>query len=321
MMEQGWVYILVNSSIPGLVKVGRTTRPPAQRAAELSNATGVATPFVVAFEHEFPNCADAEQLVHAELDRRGLRLASNREFFHASPAATVRVVLEVAALTGCAPDLPAAPSADALIANGDRHLFGEGETLQDPSEAVHFYRQAAARGSVVAQERLGVIYAHLGGNRRTERRRAMRHLKKGAKLGNYYCYCEMARLFALQHNMENFAKAWDLFFARRADSFCAEAEAGADRYESALRLYIASCIDLNVRPAHLAELRDAAEALVRLLSRTIEATRDPPQARQRLAVMLRWVYENLMPPPRDTAPPRDRHWARDWVNWTRRVPA
>ena len=31
---QDWIYVLVNSSIPGMVKVGRTARQPAERAAE-----------------------------------------------------------------------------------------------------------------------------------------------------------------------------------------------------------------------------------------------------------------------------------------------
>ena len=35
-MEPGWGYVLVNSSMPGLAKVGRTTRSPAERVAELS---------------------------------------------------------------------------------------------------------------------------------------------------------------------------------------------------------------------------------------------------------------------------------------------
>ena len=47
-MEPGWVYVLVNSSMPGIAKVGRTTRAPRDRAAELSGVTGVATPFIVA---------------------------------------------------------------------------------------------------------------------------------------------------------------------------------------------------------------------------------------------------------------------------------
>jgi hypothetical protein len=64
-MEQGWIYVLVNSSLPGLVKVGRTSRSTQERVAELSAATGVPTPFVLAFDQEFEDCVAAEQSVHA----------------------------------------------------------------------------------------------------------------------------------------------------------------------------------------------------------------------------------------------------------------
>lgn len=49
MIEPGHIYILVNPSMEGLVKIGKTTRDPESRARELSQATGVPTPFYVAF--------------------------------------------------------------------------------------------------------------------------------------------------------------------------------------------------------------------------------------------------------------------------------
>ena len=133
---QDWIYVLVNSSIPGMVKVGRTARRPTDRAAELSGATGVATPFVLAFEQAFADGVRAEELIHAELDRRGLRVAANREFFRGSPADIVRVVLHVASLCGDANTVSAPPTAAELLADGDRHLFGVGDALQDYGEAV-----------------------------------------------------------------------------------------------------------------------------------------------------------------------------------------
>jgi len=57
MTTPGYIYALVNASMPGLVKVGRTSRDPKDRAAELSGATGVATPFLVVYHEHF---ADSE---------------------------------------------------------------------------------------------------------------------------------------------------------------------------------------------------------------------------------------------------------------------
>ena len=45
-----YVYVLVNQSVPNMVKIGMTTNTPTQRATEISRATGVATPWVPVFE-------------------------------------------------------------------------------------------------------------------------------------------------------------------------------------------------------------------------------------------------------------------------------
>jgi hypothetical protein len=296
-MEQGWIYVLVNSSLPGLVKVGRTSRSTQERVAELSAATRVPTPFVLAFDQEFEDCVAAEQSVHAELERRGQRIAANREFFRGSPAEIVRVVLEVAAAAGAGPAFTPARSGIDLVADGDSHLNGTGETLQDLPDAVRCYRLAAARGSLVAHERLGAIFADLTPQTRSDRRRTMRHLKEGARRGNYFCYCEMGRVFARDVHPENFAKAWDLFFARRADSFLPEVEPGEQRYLAALLVYIGTCLELGVQPRHVAELRALAENLLEHLLQGLDRVRDAPEARQRLARILRWSYENLSPQP------------------------
>jgi hypothetical protein len=45
--RRGYIYVLSNPSMPGIVKVGRTFREPRARAAELSASTGVPTPFKI----------------------------------------------------------------------------------------------------------------------------------------------------------------------------------------------------------------------------------------------------------------------------------
>jgi len=298
-MEQGWVYMLLNSSTPGLAKVGCTTRPPAERAAELSAATGVAAPFVVAFEQAFADCHAAERLVHAELDRRGLRLMPNREFFHGTPSDIVRVILDTADTRQPPPCQRPDLSAERLLAAGDTALYGRGDSLQDTGEAARCYKLAAARGSLIAFERLGRIYMqnYLEARDRAGRRRTLSVLKEGAKRGNYYCYCEMATLFAAERHLANFAKSWSLFFARRADSTRDELEADSARYPAACCVYIAELMDLRLQPSHLAELRAQVEAILSALLAELDLVRDNPAARQRLTSVMRWAYEELLDPP------------------------
>jgi hypothetical protein len=75
--------------MPGLVKVGKTTRSPEERAKELSSATGLPTPFIVVYEQYFQDCDLAEAFVHTYLAESGHRVADNREFFNAAPNAVV----------------------------------------------------------------------------------------------------------------------------------------------------------------------------------------------------------------------------------------
>ena len=89
---QGYVYILVNSAMPGLVKIGRTVSPPSGRALALSAATGVPHPFKVAHCELVSDCIQAEWMVHHCL--RDRRVSGDREFFKATVEEAVAVLQE-----------------------------------------------------------------------------------------------------------------------------------------------------------------------------------------------------------------------------------
>lgn len=77
-MAAGYVYILINNSMSGLIKIGKTIRDSRERARELST-TGVPTPFQVAFEVFSEEYEKLENEIHKEL--ANFRVSSNREFF------------------------------------------------------------------------------------------------------------------------------------------------------------------------------------------------------------------------------------------------
>lgn len=82
-MSRGYVYILTNPSMPGLVKIGMTTRCVNGRAQELYQ-TGVPMPFKVSFEVLTPDCAELEIRAHEKF--ASVRVSDSREFFAASVA-------------------------------------------------------------------------------------------------------------------------------------------------------------------------------------------------------------------------------------------
>ena len=80
----GYVYVMINPSLPNLVKIGKTSCEPNERAKELSSATGVPTPFILAYYKPFRDCHLAELVIHHYFEEKGTRVNGNREFFQVS---------------------------------------------------------------------------------------------------------------------------------------------------------------------------------------------------------------------------------------------
>lgn len=82
--EDGYVYVLSNPSMPGLVKIGFTERHPRSRAEEL-RTSGVPTAFVL--EHALRSSFARRIEAQAHRLMRDERVATDREFARLSPKA------------------------------------------------------------------------------------------------------------------------------------------------------------------------------------------------------------------------------------------
>lgn len=89
---KGYVYILINASMPGWVKIGFTFSQPSERAKQLSGTTGVPSPFVVAFDEIVENCEQIERIIHEKLN--SYRVSNNREFFYIPLKDAIKIVRE-----------------------------------------------------------------------------------------------------------------------------------------------------------------------------------------------------------------------------------
>lgn len=94
MATPGYIYILVNAAMPKVIKVGKTTKSPEARAVELSCGTGIAAPFVVAFDVQVTDCDAGEAEAHAKLNN--YRVTSDREFFTAPLKEAIALLNEIA---------------------------------------------------------------------------------------------------------------------------------------------------------------------------------------------------------------------------------
>lgn len=94
--NQGYVYVLTNSAMPGLVKVGRSKYAAAGRANNMySGDTGVPVPFDIVFECLMDDAIKAEAAAHYLLSE--YRINPKREFFQIDAEQAVFVVMSIKA--------------------------------------------------------------------------------------------------------------------------------------------------------------------------------------------------------------------------------
>lgn len=93
MAIRGWVYVIVNPAMPGLVKIGYSMKDPDLRAVELGH-TGVPHPYTVVFDALVEEPRDLEQDVHKKLhDRR-----EGKEWFRCSETDAISTIKATASV-------------------------------------------------------------------------------------------------------------------------------------------------------------------------------------------------------------------------------
>lgn len=87
-----YIYILTNTTMPGLVKIGFTKNKPSDRVKQINSATGVAQDFTVEYQYPCFNAHDLENEIHTYLDSSGFRVNKKKEFFNISVSEAISVV-------------------------------------------------------------------------------------------------------------------------------------------------------------------------------------------------------------------------------------
>lgn len=143
MQLRGWVYVLTNRAMPGLLKVGFSTKDPWLRVEEL-NGTGLPHPFKVEYDVIVHGPKEVEQAVHRSLSKEH----EAKEFFRLSLADAIITVREV--VTAQEKTLLAEYLSEDALAQLDEHSSHEDQvpvpTLQCPS--CHFPNDTAANRCV-----------------------------------------------------------------------------------------------------------------------------------------------------------------------------
>ncbi|MEY2862195.1 MAG: hypothetical protein RL392_2653 [Pseudomonadota bacterium] len=236
-MSAGYVYILINPAMPGLAKVGKTTRTSKERQLELSSATGVPSPFILAYEHPVANCHAAESWVHAELDRRGYRASASREFFTAPLHEIVSVVVMGATTQGAVGEqteqsvasVDGGELADELSRLADSYRDGTDDVLRSPRRALELYEQAAKLGDSYSCEQAANLLRVGGDGVRPDFAKALEYLKRSLSLSpehNWHLSGEIAKLYSEAGQAVSTLPYWGKF-AERLDSQTSSYQAAA----------------------------------------------------------------------------------------------
>lgn len=90
--NKGLVYVLTNSAMPGLVKIGMTTRESIDTRMKELYSTGVPVPFECAYACEVSSsdCAKIENALHTAFAPN--RINANREFFSIAPRQAIAIL-------------------------------------------------------------------------------------------------------------------------------------------------------------------------------------------------------------------------------------
>lgn len=147
----GWVYVLINPSMPEIYKVGMTDRTPEERAKELSSSTSVATPFLVIYKQRTDYPKQLEYEVHKELEKSNSRVNQNREFFNGDPSVAIRAIVRLSDELNLS-DANAQERTDGdpwhdFEKEAFEYLTGQGNKLEDRIKATELFRTAEKLGS------------------------------------------------------------------------------------------------------------------------------------------------------------------------------
>lgn len=89
---KGWVYIISNKAMPGIIKIGYSRKDPKLRAEELKH-TGSPYPYVVEYEMLIENPYKIEQRIHRRLSKN----KEGKEWFRCSVKDAIVAIKEIAA--------------------------------------------------------------------------------------------------------------------------------------------------------------------------------------------------------------------------------
>lgn len=226
MNDSGYVYVLMNPSLKNMVKIGKTTREPEERAKELSAATGIPTPFIVVYSCLFESCTEAESFVHTYLESNGFRVASNREFFEIPINMAIDAVIKakehftnnfnnISFMNENYDDsLESCNAYNDVYQLAESYFYGENNTLRNYEKALDFYKKACILGTVDAFYDVASIY-YDGIGIKQNIKKAYEYASEGAIRGNLHCINILISIYIKENDFSNVIRCLELYISKK----------------------------------------------------------------------------------------------------------
>ena len=148
------VYILINQSMPGLIKIGITERKVEERMRELYSSSAVPLPFECYFALEVKDAKLVEKKIHHGFD--DYRINENREFFEIDPdkAKSILSLVEGTEVTPKTDVVDSATDQQALDKQRNKQRFNFASVGISAGEILEFKKDKTITAKVLDDDKI-----------------------------------------------------------------------------------------------------------------------------------------------------------------------
>jgi hypothetical protein len=285
MNSPGYLYVFINPSMPGIIKIGRTTNLIEERAEQLSSVSGVPTPFIPVYYSYFSNSENAERIAHNKLTK--FRISTGREFFRISTTLAIDTIISIHAqediqyeekgqlylpITSQNTEEALGPKTQkelghSLYISAINALLGEEDHLQDWKEAIKLLHQSDQAGYADASYALGRIYL-FGYGPTVDLDKALHYLNDGINKGSDRCWALLAYYyFKIQLTPMNVYKCCEHYL--QSESFNKFPE--IEKIETMI-LYIGICANYHMQIKYLDNINMLRAQLIKAIKDELKLT-------------------------------------------------
>lgn len=196
--SQGVIYVLVNPSLEGLIKVGYTTRTIEERVKELSSSTSIPTPFIPIYWRRVSEVEHLEKRIHTQLKSYGF--SHGKEYFKVAPPIVIDLIISI--IGEKSHDFSEHTEVDeqSLEELALDYFNGRNGLLRNKTKAIELLESAIALGSKSALWKLACISLNSKKPTKKERTSAYNRLFDSAEANQttaYFCialiYCSIPK--------------------------------------------------------------------------------------------------------------------------------